>query len=103
MLQADEAAIDEEIASTLHVGVATVARIRKPFGEGSLEWALTQRHRPGGEPKLVGKQEAYLIALPDLNGLSPEQCRGYGKKVNSNDAEVYIPHHVARNTGGQLC
>jgi hypothetical protein len=79
LLQADERAIDDEITSSLHVGLATVARIRKPFVEGSLEWALTERHRPGGQRKLVGKQEAFLSALPDLNGLSPERCRGYGQ------------------------
>ena len=63
LLQADEGATDAEIASSLHVGVATVARIRKRFVEGNLEWALTERYRPGGQRKLDGKQEAYLVAL----------------------------------------
>ena len=54
---------DIEIASTLHLGVSTVERTRKRFVEGGLEWALTERPRPGGPPKLQGKDEAFVIAL----------------------------------------
>ncbi len=42
--------------------MSTVERIRKRFVEGGLEWALTERPRPGGTPKLQGKAEAFLIA-----------------------------------------
>ena len=54
---------DIEIAATLHLGVSTVERTRKRFVEGGLEWALTERARPGGTPKLKGKDEAFVIAL----------------------------------------
>jgi transposase len=40
-----------------------VERIRKRFVEEGLEAALTERPRPGGQRKLDGKQEAFLIAL----------------------------------------
>ena len=62
LLQADEGAIDAVIAATLHVGVATVERTRKRFVEEGLNAALTERRRPGGQPKLQGKDEAFLIA-----------------------------------------
>jgi putative transposase len=63
LLLAAEGYTDREIAATLHVGVSTVERTRKRFVEGGLEWALTERPRPGGTPKLGGKDEAFVIAL----------------------------------------
>jgi transposase len=59
---AAEGYTDREIAAALQVGVSTVERIRKRFVEGGIEWALTERPRPGGAPKLQGKDEAFLIA-----------------------------------------
>src|SRR5262245_48410340 len=63
LLLAADGYTDTEIAAALHVGVSTVERIRKRFVEGGLEWALTERPRPGGTPKLRGKDEAFLIAI----------------------------------------
>src|SRR5215510_9835280 len=62
LLQADAGERDEDIATTVHVGVATVERIRKRFVTAGLDAALTERRRPGGQPKLGGKEEALLIA-----------------------------------------
>jgi transposase len=62
LLHADGGATDDRIAQALHIGTATVERIRKRFVEGGLEAALTERPRPGGKPKLDGKAEATLIA-----------------------------------------
>ena len=62
LLQADAEEQDEDIATTVHVGVATVERIRKRFVTEGLDAALTERRRPGGQPKLGGKGEAFLIA-----------------------------------------
>jgi len=62
LLQADDGLIDEEIATGLDVGVATVERLRQRFVEENLE-ALTERPRPGGQRKLSGRQEAHLIAV----------------------------------------
>jgi transposase len=62
LLQADDGASDALIATTLHTGVATVERTRKRFVEEGLDAALTERRRPGGQPKLQGKDEAFLIA-----------------------------------------
>jgi transposase len=63
LLQAETGLSDEIIAQALHIGPATVERIRKRFVEEGLEAALTERPRPGGHRKLDGKQEAFLIAL----------------------------------------
>jgi transposase len=63
LLQADTGLSDDAIAQALHIGTATVERIRKRFVEDGLEAALSERPRPGGRRKLDGKQEAFLVAL----------------------------------------
>jgi transposase len=63
LLQADAGGLDAAIAAALHVGIATVERVRKRFVEEGLEAALCERRRPGGRRKLDGKQEAFLVAL----------------------------------------
>jgi putative transposase len=63
LLQADAGEMDAVIATALHVGMATVERVRKRCVEEGLEAALNERPRPGGQRKLNGKQEAFLIAL----------------------------------------
>src|SRR5262245_13317795 len=62
LLQADAGERDEDIAASIHVGVATVERTRKRFVTEGIEAALTERRRPGGQPKLGGREEAFLIA-----------------------------------------
>lgn len=62
LLGADEGAVDTVIAEGLHVHVATVERTRKRFAEGGVEWALSEKPRPGQRRKLDSKQEAYLVA-----------------------------------------
>jgi transposase len=63
LLLADEGGTDQEIAAALHVHAATVERTRRRFVEGGVERALSDQPRPGGRPKLDGKQEAHLVAL----------------------------------------
>jgi len=62
LLHADAGATDSVIAAAVHVGTATVERIRKRFVEAGVEAALNERQRPGAIPKLDGKAEATLIA-----------------------------------------
>jgi transposase len=62
LLRADEGATDDQIAVALHVNRSTVERTRKKLVEGNLEWALSERPRPGAKRKLDLKQEAFLIA-----------------------------------------
>jgi transposase len=71
LLQADAGLSDEAIAQALHIGTATVERIRKRFVEEGLEAALSERPRPGGQRKLDGRQEAFLIAL--ASSMPPER------------------------------
>jgi transposase len=63
LLQAEAGDMDAVIAAALHVGIATVARVRKRFVEEGLAAALNERPRPGGQRQLDGTQEAFLIAL----------------------------------------
>jgi transposase len=63
LLLADEGGTDQEVAAALHVHPATAERARRRFVEGGVERALSDKPRPGGRPKLDGKQEAHLIAL----------------------------------------
>jgi transposase len=63
LLQADAGGRDAAIAAALHVGIATVERVRKRCVEAGLEAALGERPRPGAQRKLDGKPEAFLIAL----------------------------------------
>lgn len=67
LLLAAENRSDSAIATALHVGRATVERTRKRFVAEGLAAALTERPRPGGAPKLDGKQEAFLVALACTN------------------------------------
>ncbi len=62
LLQTDASVTDDGIAQALHIGTATVERIRKRFVEGGVDAALTERPRPGGKRKLDGKAEASLVA-----------------------------------------
>jgi transposase len=62
LLQAHDGATDAAIAKSLHLGQATVGRIRRRFVEGNLEQALNEAPRPGAKRKLDEKQEAFLIA-----------------------------------------
>ena len=63
LLQANEGRTDAEIAASLHVGTATVERIRKRFAAGGLAMALGEKPRPGAQRRLDGKAEAFLVAL----------------------------------------
>lgn len=63
VLLADEGHSDAAIATSVHVGALTVHRVRKRYAEDGLDAALGERPRPGGQPKLDGKQEALLVAL----------------------------------------
>lgn len=63
LLLADEGKSDAHIAEALHTGLSTVERTRRKFVEGGPQKALTEQSRPGGQRKLDGKQEAFLVAL----------------------------------------
>ena len=67
LLKANEGLGDEQVASALEVGSATVGRIRQRFVEEGLEAALKDKPRPGQPRKLSGKQEAHLIAVACSN------------------------------------
>ncbi len=63
ILLADEGRTDCFIAEVLQVSAQTAYNIRKRFAEEGLEGTLQERPRPGAQPKLAGKQEAFLNTL----------------------------------------
>ncbi len=63
LLLAAEGCTDDQIAASVQVGTTTVERLRQRFVTDGLEATLHDRPRPGGQPKLDGKQEALLVAL----------------------------------------
>lgn len=62
LLKANDGLRDDQIATALDCGVATVERTRKRFVEAGLG-AVGERPRPGARPKLTGKQQAHIIAV----------------------------------------
>jgi transposase len=100
LLQADEGLTDEEIATALAVGVATVERTRQRFVEANLE-ALNELPRPGGQCKLSGKQEAHLIAVactPAPSGHTRWTLQLLAEQV----VEVGFAESIARETVRQV-
>jgi transposase len=62
LLLSAEGATDQSIAEVLKVNPQTVRNIRKRFVAEGREAAVQERPRPGAQPNLDGKQEAFLIA-----------------------------------------
>jgi transposase len=100
LLQANDGLTDEEIATALEVGIATVERTRQRFVEANLE-ALNERPRPGGQRKLNGKQEAHLIAVactPAPGG----QARWTSQLLAEQIVELGFAESIARETVRQV-
>jgi transposase len=74
LLLTDAGHKDEEIATMLHLGVATVERTRKKFVEGGLDLALNERPRPGAVKKLDRKAEEFLIATASSKPPPGKDC-----------------------------
>lgn len=62
LLAAAEGATEEQIAKTVCTSAATIYRVKCSFVEDGLEAALHEAHRPGGQRKLSGEEEALLVA-----------------------------------------
>lgn len=63
LLECDLGRSAAKIADRVGMGHSTVERVRRRYAEGGLEMALNDKPRPGGVPKLDGKQQAFVIAL----------------------------------------
>jgi transposase len=101
LLLADEGHTDAQVALALHLGIATVGRVRKRFVEEGLEPALTERHRPGQRPKLTGKEEAHLIAVACSD--PPEGHGRWTLRLLADKAvELGLTDSIARETVRQI-
>lgn len=63
LLAADAGRGDEEIAAILGTSTSTVYRTKRRFITGGLEHALSEEPRPGRARKLLGGEEALLVAV----------------------------------------
>ncbi len=63
LLESDLGKSATKVADWVGVGHSTVERTRQRYAEGGLAAALNDKSRPGGMPKLDGKQQAFVIAL----------------------------------------
>jgi transposase len=63
LLESDLGKSAVKVADWVGVGHSTVERTRQRYAEGGLEAALNDKARPGGMPRLDGKQQAFVIAL----------------------------------------
>lgn len=63
LLESDFGKSAAKVADWVGVGHSTVERTRQRYAEGGLAVALNDKARPGGIPKLDGKQQALVIAL----------------------------------------
>jgi transposase len=63
LVLASETYTDVEISQILRCHPTTVERIRKRFVAAGVDFALSEKPRPGQPIKLNGNAEAYLVAL----------------------------------------
>ena len=63
LLESDFGKSVSKVAAWVGVGHSTVERTRQRYVERGLAAALNDKPRPGGAPKLDGKQQALVIAL----------------------------------------
>jgi transposase len=63
LLLSDDGMKDERIAERVGISVSTVERTRRRYLQAGLDAALTEKPRPGAEPRLDAKAQAYLVAL----------------------------------------
>src|SRR6266481_8527489 len=63
LLESDLGKSATKVAAWVGVGHSRVERTRQRYAEGGLAAALHDKPRPGGQPKLDGNQQAFIIAL----------------------------------------
>jgi transposase len=63
LLESDRGKSIAKVADWVRVGHSMVERTRQRYVEGGVEAALNDKPRPGGQPKLDGKQQAFVVAL----------------------------------------
>ncbi len=83
LLLASRGAPDHEVAAALHAHPTTVQRLRQRYALEGLDAALYDRPRPGAEPKLDARGEAFLGALACSD---PPEDRDHWTSLDDADA-----------------
>jgi transposase len=100
LLAAAGGATDAAIATLVRVGTSTVYRTKRRFVEESLEAALSEDPRPGGQRKLTGSEEALLIAT--ACSTPPTGRARWTLALLANAMVALTPHaRVSRHTIGR--
>lgn len=101
LLAADDGDTDVIAAGKARVSLGTVVNVRRRFAEDGLQATLSERPRPGKQPKLDGRQEAYVVALacsepPD--GRARWTLRLLARRL----VELEIADEISHHTVGRL-
>ena len=83
LLRAAEGTTDEDIAKTLHLGIASVHRIRQRFVDEGLTAALSERLRSGSPPALTGDRR-----IPNIETLQ-EEIAAWQSQRNQRLAKIH--------------
>ena len=92
---------DEEIAKKLDIGNATVARIRRRYGEEGLDTALNAKKRSGRPPGISGEARAQITALACSD--PPEGFGRWTLRLLADQAvELDFVESIAHSTVGEI-
>lgn len=97
LLLADKGESDAMISAALSISEATVHRTRERFVKEGLQSSLSERTRPGGRPKLTGRQEVYLVALACSKAPEGRKCWTLDL-LSSRMVELGIVGSISRDT-----
>jgi transposase len=101
LLESDWGRSAAKLAEWVGVGHSTVERTRQRYAEGGLEAALNDKPRPGGIPKLDGKQQALVIALACSD--APEgQERWSMQMLADKVVELGVVETISHDTIGRV-
>lgn len=93
LLLASESYTDADISQVLRCHPTTVERIRKRFVAGGVDFALSEKPRPGQPIKMNGKVEAFFVAL--ACSTPPEGRNAWTRELLAEQlAEQLIERHL---------
>ena len=96
LLLANKKKKTNEIAEILDICPETVGRTKKKYIENGLDYAITERKRPGKPKKIDGRAEAEIITLACSN--PPEGRAKWTLRLLAEKVELNISHVAVYNT-----
>lgn len=101
---------DKEIQDVLHVGRSTIWRTKRSYNNKGIEYALTERQRPGQPPKYKQKEQVEIIACActsppagrkrwTIRLLAEELCKKKGMKTINRESIRLVLKKAKQNPG----